>query len=251
MISSQGASRSCHLNSWWSRGEELPEQDDEAQRLKVAVESNEKYRSRARAVSTLCAASAGALAAGLILGPSEAIPKLAKILGLLAITLLVVATALGLAAGSASSYKKGDRKRPLKFWHTLEVWKIRVAPRKDIRRPATHKELIEEAATIRDGISRILSWGLWSASFAAILLVSSLTVATFHSDSMQLVKLEVRTPIEIDGCPDLGRVFIGKIHERDLKTNVVTLPVEVAATECGNHTGATLFLDKSTVSIVG
>ncbi|MGP5123899.1 hypothetical protein ACTXJU_13590 [Glutamicibacter ardleyensis] len=231
--------------------DEMSEQADSSKRLEVAVESNEKHRSRARAVSTLCAASAGALAAGLILGPSEAIPELAKILGLLAITLLIVATALGLAAGSASSYKKGDQKKPPKFWYTLEVWKVRVAPRKDPCLPETYTELIDEARAIREGISRILSWGLWSASFAAILLVSSLFVATFHSDSIRLVKLELSTPPEIDSCPDLGQVFVGGIHERDLNTNVVTLPVVVAATDCGNPAGATLFLDKSSVTIVG
>lgn len=229
----------------------MSEQDDETKRLEVAVESNEKHRSRARTVSSLCAASAGALAAGLILGPSEAIPELAQILGLLAITLLIVATALGVAASSASSYKEGDRKKWPKFWHTLEVWKVRVAPRKDPYLPEAYTELIDEARTIREGISRILSWGLWSASFAAILLVSSLVVATFFSDSIRVVKLELSTPPEIDSCPDLGQVFIGEIREKDLNTNVATFPVAVAAADCGNPAGATLFLDKSSVTVVG
>lgn len=228
----------------------MSEHSDLAHRLEVAVESNEKYRSRARAVSTLCAAAAGALAAGLILAPAEAIPKPAQVLGLIAITLLIVATALGLAAGSASSYQ-GDEEGLPRLRHTLEVWKIRTKPPQDPSSSPTYANLIEDAGVIKKGISRTLSWGLWSASLAAMALVASLSVATFLSDSSRLVTLELSTPPEIASCPGLGQIFKGEVRDRDRMANVTTLPVVISAEDCGNSDGVTLYLDKSSVAIVG
>lgn len=228
----------------------MSEHSDLAHRLEVAVESNEKYRSRARAVSTLCAAAAGALAAGLILAPAEAIPKPAQLLGLIAITLLIVATALGLAAGSASSYQ-GDEKVLPRLRHTLEVWKIRTNSPPEPSPSPTYADLIEDAGVIKKGISRTLSWGLWSASLAAITLVASLFVATFLSDSSRVVTIELSTPPEIASCPNLGQIFNGEVRDRDRMANVTTLPVVVSAAVCGNSDGVTLFLDKSSLAIVG
>jgi hypothetical protein len=232
------------------QGDELSEHSDLAHRLDVAVESNEKYRSRARAVSTLCAAAAGALAAGLILAPADAIPKPAQLLGLIAITLLIVATALGLAAGSASSYQSDEKGLP-RLRHTLEVWKIRTKAPQDPAVSQTYKDLIDDAGVIKQGISRTLSWGLWSASFAAVVLVASLFVATFLSDSSRLVTIELSTIPEIASCPDLGRIFHGEVRDRDRAANVTTLPVVVSSAVCGSSEGVTLYLDKSSVAIVG
>jgi len=228
----------------------LSEHSDLEHRLEVAVESNEKYRSRARAVSTLCAAAAGALAAGLILAPAEAIPEPAQVLGLISITLLIVATAFGLAASSASSYQAGG-KASVRFLHSLEVWRIRTKPPRDRALPPTYEELIEDAGAIKNGIIRTLSWGLWSASFAAIALVASLIVATFFSDSSRLVTLELDTPPDLASCPDLEQIFTGEVRDRDRTSSVTLLPVVVSAAECGNSNGATLYLDKSLVAIVG
>lgn len=228
----------------------LSEHSDLEHRLEVAVESNEKYRSRARAVSTLCAAAAGALAAGLILAPAEAIPKPAQVLGLISITLLIVATAFSLAASSASSYQAGG-KASARFLHSLEVWRIRTKPPRDRELPPTYEELIEDAGAIRNGIIRTLSWGLWSASFAATALVASLVVATFLSDSSRLVTLELDTPPDLASCPGLGQIFTGEVRDRDRTSSATLLAVVVSAAECGNSNGATLYLDKSVVAIVG
>lgn len=228
----------------------LSEQSDLAHRLDVAVESNEKYRSRARAVSTLCAAAAGALAAGLILAPADAIPEPAQFLGLIAITLLIVATAFGLAAGSASSYRP-DEPGFARFRHTLEVWRIRTKPSKESVSAPTYADLIEDAGIIRNGISRILSWGLWSASLAAVALIASLSVATLLGDSRRLVTVELSTTPAIVSCPDLEQIFNAEVRDRDLVASVTTLPVIVSASDCGNSDGATLYLDKSSVTIVG
>lgn len=228
----------------------MSEQSDVAHRLEVAVESNEKYRSRARAVSTLCAAAAGALAAGLILAPAEAIPKPAQVLGLIAITLLIVATAFSLAASSASSYQ-ADKTAPARILHSLEVWRIRTGPPRDRALPATYDDLIEDAGAIKNGIIRTLSLGLWSASFAAIVLVASLVVATFIGDSSRLVTLEIDTPPDLASCPGLGQIFLGEVRNRDRMSSVALLPVVVSAAECGSTSGATLYLDKSSVAIVG
>lgn len=228
----------------------MSEQSDLAHRLEVAVESNEKYRSRARAVSTLCAAAAGALSAGLILAPAEGIPKPAQLLGLIAITLLIVATALGLAAGSASSYQD-DERGPQRLLHTLEVWKIRTKPPQDLSSSPTYSNLIDNAGVIMKGISRTLSWGLWSASLAAIALVASLSVATFLGDSSKLVTLELSTPPKIASCPALSQIFKGEVRDHDRMATVTTLPVVVSAADCGNSEGITLYLDKSSVAIVG
>lgn len=227
----------------------MSEHSDLEHRLEVAVESNEKYRSRARAVSTLCAAAAGALAAGLILAPAEAAPKPAQVLGLIAITLLIVATAFSLAASSASSYQTGG-KASARFLHSLEVWRIRTKPPRDRALRPTYEELIEDAGAIKNGIIRTLSWGLWSASFAAIVLVASLVVATFLSDSSRLVTLELDTPPDLASCPGLGQIFTGEVRDRDRTSSVTLLPVVVSAAECGNSDGATLYLDKSLVAIV-
>lgn len=228
----------------------MSEDTDLAHRLEVAVESNEKYRSRARAVSTLCAAAAGALAAGLILAPVDAIPKPAQLLGLIAITLLIVATALGLAAGSASSYQ-GDEKGLPRLRHTLEVWKIRTEPTRAPSSPPTYADLVKDAGVIQKGISQTLSWGLWSASLAAIALVASLFVATFLSDSSRLVTLELSTPPKIASCPALGRIFNGEVRDSDRMANLTMLPVVVSAADCGNSGGVTLYLDRSSLAIVG
>lgn len=228
----------------------MSEHNDLSHRLEVAVESNEKYRSRARAVSTLCAAAAGALAAGLILAPTETIPKSAQLLGLMAVTLLIAATALGLAAGSASSYQ-GDETGLRRIRHAVEVWKIRTVPPQDPSSYPTYENLIDDAGVIKKGISRTLSWGLWSASLAAIALVASLSVATFRGDSSRLVTLELSTPPKIASCPNLGQIFKGEVRDRDRMANVTTLPVVVSAADCGNSDGVTLYLDKSSVTIVG
>nr|WP_274636490.1 hypothetical protein [Microbacterium bovistercoris] len=228
----------------------MSEHSDLAHRLDIAVESNEKYRSRARAVSTLCAAAAGALAAGLILAPAEAFSKPAQILGLIAITLLIVATAFGVAAGSATSYQ-ADEKGLRRFRHTVEVWKIRTNPPKEPAVPSTYENLIEDAGVIKKGISRTLSWGLWSAGLAAMVLVASLFVATFLVDSSRLVTIELGTRPNIASCPDLEQIFKGEVRDRDRVASVTTLPVIVSAAQCGNSDGATLYLDKSSVTIVG
>lgn len=228
----------------------MSEHSDLAHRLDVAVESNEKYRSRARAVSTLCAAAAGALAAGLILAPAEALPRPAQVLGLIAITFLIVATALSLAASSASSYQ-ADVKAGARFLHSLEVWRIRTNPLGDRTHPHTYEDLIEDAVAIKRGIVRTLSWGLWSASFASIVLVASLTVATFLSDSSRLVSLELDTPPDFVSCPSIGRIFRGEVRDLDRTSSASLLPVVVSAADCGNSDGATLYLDKSFVAIVG
>ncbi|WP_166880919.1 hypothetical protein [Salinibacterium sp. ZJ450] len=228
----------------------MSEHGDLAHRLEVAVDSNEKYRSRARAVATLCAAAAGALAAGLILAPAEAIPKPAQVLGLIAITLLIFATAFSLAASSASSYQAGD-KASANFLHALEVWRIRTKSPRDRDLPLTYDDLIEDAAAIKNGIIRTLSWGLWSGSFAAIVLVAALIVATFLSDSSRLVTLELETSRDLASCPGLGRIFTGEVRDRDRTSSVALLPVIVSAAECGNSAGATLYLDKSSVAIGG
>lgn len=221
-----------------------------AHRLDIAVESNEKYRSRARAVSTLCAAAAGALAAGLILAPGEALPKPAQFLGLIAITLLIVATAFGVAAGSATSYP-ADQRGIRRFRHTLEVWKIRTERSRDSAGDPTYEDLIADAGVIKAGISRILSWGLWSAGLAATALVASLFIATFLVDSSRLVTIELSTPPNIASCPGLEQIFQGEVRDRDRVASVTTLPVIVSAAYCGNSDGATLYLDKSSVTIVG
>lgn len=224
--------------------------DELAHRLEVAVDSNEKYRSRARAVATMCAAAAGALAVGLVFAPAEAIPKLAQVLGLIAITLLIVATALSLAASSASSYRAGER-RSANLLHFLEVWRIRTKSPPDDGSSPTYMNLIEDAGAIKKGIVRTLSWGLWSASFAAIALVGSLIVATFVSDSSRLVTIELEASPNFSGCPSLEQTVKGEIRERDLASSATLLPVTISAEDCGNSAGATLYLDKSLVAVVG
>lgn len=228
----------------------MADHGDLAHRLEVAVDSNEKYRSRARAVATLCAAAAGALAAGLILAQAEAVPKPAQVLGLIAITLLIVATAFGVAASSASSYQVGDSAL-LNFLHFLEVWRIRtVLPGNNSSSP-TYEDLIADARAIKTGIGRTLSTGLWSASLAAIVLILCLIVATCLTDSSALVRLELESPPDVAGCPNLGQVFAGEVRERDRTSSAPLLPVTVTASECGTSDGATLYLDKSVVAIVG
>ncbi len=228
----------------------MAEHTDLAHRLDIAVESNEKYRSRARAVSTLCAAAAGALAAGLILAPGEAFPKLAQVLGLIAITLLIVATVFGVAAGSATSYPANE-KGLRRVRHTVEVWKIRTEPPQDPAVHSTYEDLIKDAGVIKRGIGRTLSWGLWFAGLAAMALVASLFIATFFVDSSRLVTIELRTPPNIASCPALEQIFKGEVRDRDRGASVTTMPVIVSAADCGNSDGATLYLDKSSVTVVG
>jgi hypothetical protein len=227
----------------------LADHADLVHKLEIAVESNDKYRSRARAVSTLCAAAAGALAAGLILAPTEAVPQQAQVLGLIAIVLLIGATALSLAASSASSYQAGE-KRAARILHGLEVWRIRTSPRQDPYIPPTYEDLIADAGHVKNGIGRTLSLGLWSAAFAAVALVAALTLATFSGESGRVVTLELEKSPEIATCPGIGPTFKGQIRDQDRLSSVGLLPVFVSPDECGNSTGVTIYLEKSRVAIV-
>lgn len=226
-------------------GENLSEQEHLAHELDNAVKSNEKYRSRARAVSTLCAAAAGALAAGLVLAPAEAVPKIAQVLGLACVTLLIVATGLSLAASSASSYQ-GDEKLCKRCLHWLEVWRIRTKP---TSKRDGYTEFIEDARAIKSGIIRTLSWALRAAAAASFALIASLTAATFSQHSSTRVTIELDAPMELYNCPELGQIFAGDIQDSDRISSNTLLPVSVPASECGNTNGATLYLDKSAVAI--
>lgn len=223
----------------------MSDQEHLANQLDNTVKSNEKYRSRARAISTLCAAAAGALAAGLILAPAETIPKMAQILGLLCISLLIVATGLSLAASSASSYQV-DENKCKRFFHSLEVWRIRTKPSS---KRNDYNSYIEDARDIRKGIISTLSWALRAAAAAAIALIASLTAATFSDDSITKVTIELDAPMEVSSCPQLGQTFEGEVREVDRFSSSTLLPVFVSSSECGSKSGVNLYLDKSAVAI--
>lgn len=232
------------------QGEQVPGRDDVAYRLEVAVESNEKHRSRARTVATLSAAAAGALAAGLTLAPTEALPTLARVLGLIAIVLLVVATAFSLAASSASAYSVGQNKF-FNFLHASEAWRIRTQSDSVGGGHPSHEDLLRDAASIKRGIIRTLSCGLWSASIASIALVASLIVATLFRDASTLMRIELNAPQTFVNCPKLGQVFTGEVRKRDQTSSAALLPVNIPAAECGMPSGVTLFLNKSSIAILG
>lgn len=228
----------------------MSEHGDLVHKLEIAVESNDKYRSRSRAVSTLCAAAAGALAAGLILAPTGDVPQQAQVLGLISIVLLIGATALSLAASSASSYQAGEKKAT-RILHGLEVWRIRTTRQQNPSVPPTYEDLIADAGHVKNGISRTLSLGLWSAACAAVTLVAALTLATFSGNPGRVVTLELDKSLGFSICPGVGKIFEGQIRDQDRVSSVGLLPVTVSPDECGNSTGATIYLEKSLVAVVG
>lgn len=240
-----GASIHCGL-----REVRLSDQDDLPHRLQVAIESNERHRSRARATAALCAAAAGALAAGLILTPSMTIPMNARVLGLLAITLLIVATALNVAASSASTYEAGAS-RLVNFLHASEAWRVRAKSASGgLPSAPTYDDLIGDAKALTRVIVRTTSWGLWAAGIASAALVGSLAVAALQSDATEVVTVEFGTPPSFVSCPTLGVIATGEVVVRDLASDSSLLPLRISAKDCGNRLGATLHVDKSLVAIV-
>lgn len=226
------------------------DQDDLKERLAAAVDSNDRYRSRARAVATLCAAAAGALAVGLILAPGEAVPKPAQVLGLVAVTLLIAGTALSVAASSASSYES-EENQPAKFLRRIEAWRIRTESAQSEGQPPTYEALIEDARRVKGGIARLQSWGLWAATLAAMALVVSLALATFMAEASSVVTIEFNADLALSHCPDIESTVRGEVLDRELASSADILPVRVTADDCGNSVGATLYLDRTLVAVVG
>lgn len=238
---------SIHCGSWEVR---LSDQDDSPHRLQVAIESNERHRSRARATAALCAAASGALAAGLVLTPSTTIPTPGRVLGLLAITLLIVATALNVAASSTSTYEAGES-RLVNFLHASEAWRVR-AKSTSGGQPSdpTYEDLIGDAKALTRVIVRTTSWGLWAAGIASVALVGSLAIAALQSDASEIVTVDFGTPPSFVSCPALEVVVTGEVVVRDLASDSSLLPLRISGEDCGNRLGATLHVDKSLVAIV-
>lgn len=223
---------------------------DLIKRLEVVVSSNEKYRSRARAVATLCAAAAGALAAGLVLAPTESMPDGARIFGLCAVVLLIIATALGVVASSATAYQKG-KNHTVNFLRLLEMWRIQVPASQNSTEPHQYVKRIADAEAVQNGIGRIVDFTLWVAFAAALSIITSLAWATFADHEARTVDIRVHSRQEFVGCPSLDQSFNAVVFESDLEMASSLLPVEVSANECGNEMGAILYLDRSSVSLMG
>ncbi|WP_139833290.1 hypothetical protein [Microbacterium sp. LEMMJ01] len=225
--------------------------NDDQRRLEIAVDSNEKRRSRARSVANLCAAAAGALAAGLVLAPTEALPKLSQIFGLASIVLLILAAALSTAAGLATSYEAGSS-RSANILHILEVWRVRTgADRGNLESAPGYKERIEDAHAIGHGIIRTLSWGLWAAFLATLALVISLAIATFPGDSNKLVTVNFETVPNFADCPDLSVATEGRASQLDLESTSTLIPVTISSKDCGSKKGVTLYIDRSLIAVPG
>ena len=98
----------------------MTESADVYKRVEDALATNERYRSRARNVSSLTAASTAALAVGLVLAPPGTLPHNAQVTGLTSVILLLAATCI-LVASSVARAKVGIVTGFRKFIRALSI----------------------------------------------------------------------------------------------------------------------------------
>lgn len=210
-------------------------EDTQATRLKNTVASNESHRSRARSVATLLAASAGALAAGLVIAPTMTLPEFARIAGLVTVVLLVLATSMFVIAsvtslGDNKTRKDGSDRRGWLPWRL-------VIPGSD-ESPAG---LIAQATSLSDRIRRNTDIGMGIAGVAVAALILTLVSATVLRTPP--VTLEVsRVPTSVPLCPHLPTNFSGSAERSDISSASPFLRIRVNAGVCSDDLGSTVVL---------
>ncbi|MFB6610237.1 hypothetical protein ACFCVO_07960 [Agromyces sp. NPDC056379] len=216
------------------------------QEIQAGIDSNERYRVRARSVATLVAAAAGALAAGLVISPPASWPVLSRLLGVSGIVLLVLATGAFVVASLVHARTSKDQKRhPIRAF--FRPWETRY-----------ESGLVGDVGVTRTQLDSMLrriflfmNLGLWAAGLAGLCIVAGLIFATTFSNEPVAVHVATSGDMPvIQACEDLPDSFPGHVAREYLLASAV-VPVTIDGEMCGGTASGqlTVYLDRQSITL--
>lgn len=221
--------------------------EQQESRIRVAAESNERHRSRARSVATLCAAAAGALATGLVLTPPATVPRLSQFLGLLTVILLIVGTGFCVSASASTTYESSSS--PIRrILPGLAIWRIHTKTLS--KHSDAHAKLIEDANRIKKRILINLDLGMWCGGVAALSLVVALSSITLFPSDSATGTISLKTGHTLQSCPSAGTKLKARVSVRDLTNNSSTIAATIRGNQCQHIDEITVYVDKKIIASV-
>lgn len=229
-----------------------PSNDPTEEDVAVTLKSNETYRGRARGTSALTAAAAGALAAGLVVSPSEGLPGVARVLGLLSITLLIVSTSAFVIASLVHAYSPEDDGRHL-LARLVRPWRTTHFETPGV----SNQGLVQRAGTAQRMSKRIRQFtdvGLWAAFFAVLFLISALaSITIFASESVPVqVTRAGQGALFVPGCGPITGVIEGTMSRQALESDTATIRIAIDASQCAKKPDGQIgvYLDRASIAVI-
>ncbi|TKV29722.1 hypothetical protein FDK12_02070 [Arthrobacter sp. NamB2] len=218
--------------------------DEQARALIASYRADaDRYRDRARAVATLLATAAGALAAGLVFSAEgQSLPTAVRLAGYVGIVLLSIAVCLFLSASMYSLRAKSGDGRPSPDTVAGESTQ------------QTIDSSEENVVKVVNAISRRMNFGKFFglAGLLALILMPPIG-AVFPDDQINVsIQITELPPDASETCPAITDNIDGTVARDDLKGIAALIPIEVSSQECGNpehDSKAVLYLDRSKVIV--
>lgn len=220
--------------------------------IQVERKSNETYRGRARGTSALTAAAAGALAAGLVVSPSEGLPELARTLGLVAIILLVVSTGTFVVASLVHAYSpQGNEQHWLAGF--ARPWRIAHHESSGVANQALAPRL-DTAQRMSKRIRLFTDLGMWSAFVAVVSLILALFFITTSASTSVPVQI-TRTggaSLMVPGCGPIVGAIKGAVLQQDLHGDTASIRVAIDPSQCSIKARGPIdiYLERTSIAVI-
>lgn len=221
------------------------------QRALNSVESADRHRARARSVSTICAAAAGALASGLIFVQNQNLPQSPKVFGVIAVGLLIASTSIGMAASVATTYHNQKSTRLSKILNFVSLWRISYNPQPPCDGEDENSKIVDEARVLKAGISKVTSYSLWCAGMAAVTVLITIGCIAFPKENLVKVDVYVGNSGNFEYCPGANSVIQARASKSDLGSQAKYIQLKIAASECDVGKELTIYVDRTQLQLVG
>lgn len=179
--------------------------------LDRSQEANDRYRDRAKSLANLTGAAAGALAAGLVLSPSTALTSHARVLGLVAILLLLTATALFAMAHAVRGVIRRN--------HFVTGFSYVFRPWIAFQDAGTHEGESEQISYLQSSsdailrrMARLSDIAMMVSGGAIVFLVLALWSAGVDVPRPESVTVYASERIRVPGCGLLPKSFDGTLR---------------------------------------
>ncbi len=234
--------------------------------MSLATERSERFRSRSKSVATLTAAAAGALSAGLVYSPSEALPPISRVAGLASIILLLAATAVFVIASliHARSPKPASAQRDVRqtadnahparmgwnrLWPLLRPWEAQFSA-EEAEEGLAETVFLERSRAVLVRIMVAMDIGLWTAGLAIVFLIFALITAVFVAPTREQVIVDTNG-VSFSSCMNLPDSFVGEVLSSDLASDTTRLSVLVDGSLCGgsDHVAVWIQIERSLAAI--
>lgn len=182
---------------------------------------------RGRSIANVSAASAAALAAGLVLTPVVDLPFPALVVGSAATLGLIVSTAAFLVAsvGYATESRRGA------FLRVIRPWVEHVAPKADAT-ARTYDELNNHALLLQKRIGRAIDFGMIFGGLSAAALLLSIALSLFLPRDSLITVLVPAEALDGTSCVVSGSSAWGTVRMSELREPGEYLRFTPFSSEC-------------------